>query len=146
MFSRVLNTLLKQNQKNIFTVKERNFTTMDLKQSCSNSTIITLEIHHWFHFITNFTNIKTNENHTLNASTTLLTTTKYILNENKRSTRKKCEICSMVSIKTLKQRHWRRFGVFTVNLEYISQFLCLLLTLNKYIFAEYRSELLKQSS
>ena len=146
MFSRVLNTLLKQNQKNIFTVKERNFTTMDLKQSCSNSTIITLEIHHWFHFITNFTNIKTNENHTLSASTTLLTTTKYILNENKRSTRKKCEICSMVSIKTLKQRHWRRFGVFTVNLEYISQFLCLLLTLNKYIFAEYRSELLKQSS
>ena len=120
MFSRVLNTPLKQNQKNI--VKERNFTTMDLKQSCSNSTIITLEINHWFHFITNFTNIKTNENHTLIVSPTLLTATKYILNENKRNTRKRCEICSMVSIKTLKQRHWRRFGVFTVNLEYISQF------------------------
>ena len=120
MFSRVLNTPLKQNQKNI--VKERNFTTMDLKQSCSNSTIITLEINHWFHFITNFTNIKTNENRTLSVSTTLLTATKYILNENKRNTRKRCEICSMVSIKTLKQRHWRRFGVFTVNLEYISQF------------------------
>ena len=122
MFSRVLNTPLKQNQKNIFTVKERNFTTMDLKQSCSNSTIITLEINHWFHFITNFTNIKTNENRTLSVSTTLLTATKYILNENKRNTRKRCEICSMVSIKTLKQRHWRRFGVFTVNLEYNSQF------------------------
>ena len=31
-----------------------------------------------------------------------------------------CEICSKLTIKTPKRRHWRRFGVFTVNFEHIS--------------------------
>ena len=30
------------------------------------------------------------------------------------------EICSKLTIKTPKRRHWRRFGVFIVNFEYIS--------------------------
>ena len=29
-------------------------------------------------------------------------------------------MCSKLRIKTPKQRHWRRFGVFTVNFEHIS--------------------------
>ena len=32
----------------------------------------------------------------------------------------RCEICSKLTIKKRKRRHWRRFGVFTVNFEYIS--------------------------
>ena len=32
-----------------------------------------------------------------------------------------CEIGSKLTIKTPKRRHWRRFGVFTVNFEHISQ-------------------------
>ena len=32
----------------------------------------------------------------------------------------RCEICSKVTIKTPKRRHWRRFGVFIVNFEHIS--------------------------
>ena len=31
-----------------------------------------------------------------------------------------CEICSKLTIKTPKRRHWRRFGAFTVNFEHIS--------------------------
>ena len=32
----------------------------------------------------------------------------------------KCEICSQLTIKTPKRRHWRHFGVFIVNFEHIS--------------------------
>ena len=32
----------------------------------------------------------------------------------------RCEICSKLTIKTPKRRHWRRFGVFIVNFEHIS--------------------------
>ena len=43
-------------------------------------------------------------------------------------TLEKCQICSKLTIKTSKRRHWRRFGVFIVNFEHISQlFLVLLL-------------------
>ena len=31
-----------------------------------------------------------------------------------------CEICSKLTIKTSKQRHWRRSGVLIVNFEQIS--------------------------
>ena len=31
-----------------------------------------------------------------------------------------CEICSKLTIKTSKQHHWRRSGVFIVNFEQIS--------------------------
>ena len=32
----------------------------------------------------------------------------------------RCEICSKLTIKPPKRRHWRRFGVFIVNFEHIS--------------------------
>ena len=33
----------------------------------------------------------------------------------------RCEICSKLTIKTPKRRHWRRSGIFIVNSEHISQ-------------------------
>ena len=38
-----------------------------------------------------------------------------------RNTRARCEICSKLTTKTSERRHWRRFGVFTVNFEHILQ-------------------------
>ena len=38
---------------------------------------------------------------------------------NNRNTRTRCEICSKLTIKTLKRRQWRRFDVFFVNFEHI---------------------------
>ena len=40
---------------------------------------------------------------------------------NNRNVRSMCEICSKLTVKTLEQHHWRRFGVFHVNFEHISQ-------------------------
>ena len=36
------------------------------------------------------------------------------------NTRKRCEICSKLTIKTPERRQWRRSDVFIVNFEYIS--------------------------
>ena len=49
-----------------------------------------------------------------------------------RNTRRRCEICSKLTIKTPEQRIWRRSGIFTVNFEHISHLVLvfLLLTLN----------------
>ena len=57
----------------------------------------------------------------------------YLLKFNNRNTRKRCEICSKLSIKTPERRQWRRSGVFTVNFEHISHLFLMfsLLTLNK---------------
>ena len=44
----------------------------------------------------------------------------YLRKVNNRNTRKRCEICSKLTIKTPKRRQWRRFGVFIVNFEHIS--------------------------
>ena len=44
----------------------------------------------------------------------------YLLKVNNRSTRARCEICSKLTIKIPERRHWRRFGIFTVNFEHIS--------------------------
>ena len=54
-----------------------------------------------------------------------------------RNTRNESGICSKLTIKTPKRRHWRRSGIFIVNSEYISYFfpVLLLLTLNKQILA-----------
>ena len=54
----------------------------------------------------------------------------YLFNKN---TKKKCEICSELTIKTPKRRQRRRFGVFIVKFEHISHLflVLLLLTLNK---------------
>ena len=46
--------------------------------------------------------------------------------------RTRCEICSKLTIKTPKRRHWRRSGVCIVNFEHIPYLavVFLLLTLN----------------
>ena len=51
---------------------------------------------------------------------------------NNRNTRKRCEICSNLTIKTPERLQWRRSGVFIVNFEHIVHLvqLFLLLTLN----------------
>ena len=56
-----------------------------------------------------------------------------LLKVNNRNTRKSCEICSKLTMKTPECRHWSRSGVFIVNSEHISYFFLvfLLLTLNK---------------
>ena len=57
----------------------------------------------------------------------------YLIKVNKRNTRKKCEICSNLTVKTPERRHWHRSGVFAVNFEHILHLFLvfLLLTLNK---------------
>ena len=51
---------------------------------------------------------------------------------NNRNTRKRCEICSELTIKTHERRQWRCSVVFIVNFEHIwFLFLMFLLTLNK---------------
>ena len=44
----------------------------------------------------------------------------YLFKVNNRNTRTRCELCSQLTIKTPELRHWRRSGVFIVNIEYIS--------------------------
>ena len=44
----------------------------------------------------------------------------YMFKVNNGNTRKRCEICSDLAIKTPEQRHRRRFSVFIVNFEHIS--------------------------
>ena len=44
----------------------------------------------------------------------------YLFKVNYRNTRKRCEICSKLTIKTLEQRRWRRSSVLIVNFEHIS--------------------------
>ena len=57
----------------------------------------------------------------------------YMFKVNNRSTRKRGEICSKLTIKTPERRHCRHFGVFIVNSEHMSHLFLvfLLLTLNK---------------
>ena len=62
----------------------------------------------------------------------------YLFKDNNRNSRKRCEICLKLTIKTPERRHWRRYGVFIVNFEHISHFfqMFLLLTLNKQMLAK----------
>ena len=62
---------------------------------------------------------------------------------NNRYTRTRCEICSKLTIKTPKRRHWRRFGVFIINFEHIPYLVLvfLLLTLSRLIPARLTPEL-----
>ena len=61
----------------------------------------------------------------------------YLFKVNSENTRKRCEIFSKLTIKTLERRHWRRSGVFIVNFEHVSLLflLLLLLTLSKLMLA-----------
>ena len=51
----------------------------------------------------------------------------YMFKVNNRNTRKKCEICSKLTIKTPQRLHWRRSGVFIVNFQHISHLVLLFL-------------------
>ena len=57
----------------------------------------------------------------------------YMFKVNIRNTRARCEICSKLTIKTPERCHWRRSGVFIVNLEHISHLVLvfLLITLSR---------------
>ena len=44
----------------------------------------------------------------------------YTFKVSNRNTRTTCEICSKLTIKTLRRRHWRNSGVFIVNFEHVS--------------------------
>ena len=57
----------------------------------------------------------------------------YFLKVRNRNTRKRSEVCSKLTIKTLERQQWRRSGVFIVNFEHISHLFLvfLLLALNK---------------
>ena len=39
---------------------------------------------------------------------------------NNRNTRKRCKMCSMLTLEILEKHHWSRYGVFIVNFEHIS--------------------------
>ena len=45
---------------------------------------------------------------------------KYLLKVNNRNTRKRCKICSKMTIKTAQRPHWGRSGIFIVNFEHTS--------------------------
>ena len=71
---------------------------------------------------------------TLNRFFTFLKQLSFIclLKFNNRISRKRCEICLKLTIKTPERRHWRRTGVFIVNFERISHlFLVFLLMLEQ---------------
>ena len=57
----------------------------------------------------------------------------YLFKVNNKNTRKGCELCLELTIKTPERSQARRFGVFIVNFEYISHLFLvfLLMTLNK---------------
>ena len=61
----------------------------------------------------------------------------YLFKVSIRNTRKWCEICLKLPIKSSERRQWRWSGVFIVNFEPISHhfLVFLLLTLNKYMSA-----------
>ena len=46
----------------------------------------------------------------------------YLFKVNNRNSRKRCEVCSKLTIKTPERRQWRHSGVFIVNFEHTSSF------------------------
>ena len=54
----------------------------------------------------------------------------YLLKFSNRNTRKRCETCSKVTVKTTEWRQWCRSGVFIVNFEHISLLFLVFLLLN----------------
>ena len=57
----------------------------------------------------------------------------YLFKVNNRNTRKRCEICSKLTIKISEQGHWHRSGVFIAKFEHTSHLFLVftLLSLNK---------------
>ena len=54
----------------------------------------------------------------------------YLFSVNIRSTRKRCEICSKLTIKVSERRQWCRSDIFIVNFEHISHLFLVFLLLN----------------
>ena len=54
----------------------------------------------------------------------------YLFKVNNRNSRKRCEICSKLTIKTSEWRHSRPFRIFIVNVEHISHLFLVFLFLN----------------
>ena len=54
----------------------------------------------------------------------------YLFKVNNRNTRKRCEVCPKLTIKTPEWRHWHRFDVFIVNFEHISHLFVVLYIVN----------------
>ena len=54
----------------------------------------------------------------------------YLFKSNKRNTRKRCEICSKLTIIIPERRQSRHSSVFTVNIEHILQLFLVFLFLN----------------
>ena len=71
----------------------------------------------------------------------------YLLKVNNRNTRRRCETCSKLTIKTPEERRWCRSGIFIVNFEHISNpvLVFLLLTLNMYLSVGNLSASLQQA-
>ena len=82
------------------------------------------------------------EHHSYKTVSSIYLAIIYLFKANNRNTRKRCEICSKLTIKTPEQRQRRCSGVFIVNFERILHLFLvfLLLTLNKCISTEAHSE------
>ena len=65
----------------------------------------------------------------------------YLLKVNNRNTRRRCEICSILTIKTPEQHHWSRSEVFIVNFEHTSHFVLVFLLLTLYMYLPAKMEL-----
>ena len=61
----------------------------------------------------------------------------YLFKVTNTNTKKRCEICSKLTIKTLERSQWRRSGVFIINFEHIPRLflVCFLLNLNKLLLS-----------
>ena len=59
----------------------------------------------------------------------------YLLKVNNRNTRTRCKICSKLTIKAPEQRQWRRFAVFIVNFEYISNLVLVSVVISEHVIA-----------
>ena len=55
----------------------------------------------------------------------------YLFKINNRNIRKRCEICSKLTIKPPERHHWRHSGVFLVNFKQISQLFLVFLSLTE---------------
>ena len=64
------------------------------------------------------------------GSQLLVSQTFYLFKVSNRNIRKRCEICSKLTIKTREQYYWLHYFVFIVNFEYILHFFLVFLLLN----------------
>ena len=86
----------------------------------------------------------------INGESTKMCPLGYLFKVNNRNSIKRCEICSKLTIKTPKRRHWRRFGVFILNVEHHSHpfqcFYCSLWTSKCYVGNKKYSQNLEENA